>query len=229
MRPDARRLADLVVALLVLTTVAFSSEMEWLAAAPQAPAGAAPTESASASRLPAGPVGVRAAATSSTQVLVTWTASGAQTGVADYEVYRDGKLLSTVGAVTSFLDLTVKAGSSYSYAVRARDAGRNWSAFSDAALVSTSPGTLPGKIFADDSELGSFADWTMKGSAGKWTFESRRVHGGKVAAQASTTACEALRQEGTPGDLREWLLPRLRIRGVVKRPGEPDALSIRSR
>src|SRR5262245_56367772 len=73
---------------------------------------------------PTVPQGVPATAQSSTQVLVSWSAStDAGTGVAGYRVFRDGGSapIATVDAPT-YTDTTVIANTSYSYAIMAFDA-----------------------------------------------------------------------------------------------------------
>jgi chitodextrinase len=75
---------------------------------------------------------------------LSWTASTDNVGVTGYEVFRDGALLASVGAVTSYSDTTVAPSTSYSYQVRARDAAGNRSALSGPATVTTpAPDTEP--------------------------------------------------------------------------------------
>nr|MBA3527844.1 DNRLRE domain-containing protein [Propionibacteriaceae bacterium] len=74
-------------------------------------------------------------ANQSLRVDLRWTAATDNIGVTGYEIFRDGNLLQTVGAVTSFSDAAVDAGETYEYRVRALDAANNRSANSNAATV----------------------------------------------------------------------------------------------
>ena len=56
-------------------------------------------------------------------------------GVTNYEIYRYGALLATVGNVTTYTDGTVGVETPYQYTVRALDARQNRSAASNAATV----------------------------------------------------------------------------------------------
>ena len=72
---------------------------------------------------PSVPQGVGAVANGPTSVTVSWSASSDASGIANYEVYRGGVLLTTVsGSTTSFTDTSVLAGTAYSYTVDAIDA-----------------------------------------------------------------------------------------------------------
>jgi len=196
MRFDERRRADLLVASLVLVTVGFSSGPQWLAAVSQAPAASAPNVKTFARN--ATPMRVSAVAMSPWRVRVSWTPAPDETPPIGYAVYRNGLLLATIGNVTSFVDVTAEPASLYSYGVRARRAADDWSGFSEPAAVSTPAGNTGASVFADGFELGSFANWTAKGAAANWTFESTRVHAGKFAAQASTSAGAAYAKKVLP-------------------------------
>ena len=97
------------------------------------------------------PTGVTAAATSTTAVLISWSAV---TGAASYEVARssDGTNFTTVGtpAGNSFSDATASALTAYLYKVRAKDASDNLSSYSAADLATTvtftDPSLTPGSI-----------------------------------------------------------------------------------
>ena len=90
---------------------------------------------------PNAPSNLAASAPSPTQVNLSWSASTDNVGVTGYEVYRNGALLTTVGAQTSYSDTTVAAGTSYSYQLKARDAAGNRSGFSNSASVTTPAGS----------------------------------------------------------------------------------------
>lgn len=92
---------------------------------------------------PSTPTLLTAAATDSTHVSLTWSASTDNVGVAGYEVFRGGVSLGT-SVATNYVDGTVTAGNTYSYQVRAFDAVPNYSALSNALSATTpSPDITP--------------------------------------------------------------------------------------
>ncbi|HEV2907182.1 MAG TPA: right-handed parallel beta-helix repeat-containing protein [Actinomycetota bacterium] len=93
----------------------------------------APTDT----KAPIAPVNLTATAAGSSRVDLSWQASSDNVGVTRYEIFRDGSLHTTVGAVTSYSDTTVSPSTTYSYQVRARDAVGNRSGFSNPATVTT--------------------------------------------------------------------------------------------
>ena len=85
---------------------------------------------------PSVPSGVTASASGPAAVLVTWTASTDNVGVAGYDVFRNGIILSTLSSTTlSLTDSGVTPGGNYSYTVDAFDAQGNHSAASSPAAV----------------------------------------------------------------------------------------------
>ena len=90
---------------------------------------------------PTAPTDLEATTSTATSVTLTWTAGMDNTGVTGYDVFRDGSLLTSLGAVASYTDNVVVTGSTYSYAVRAKDAAANVSQLSE--TVSTSPMPAP--------------------------------------------------------------------------------------
>ncbi len=93
---------------------------------------------------PSTPQNVRGSASSGSQITLSWNASSDNTGVAGYNIYRNGSFAGTVGSV-SFTDSNLSAGVNYSYSVKAYDSAGNYSAMSSSASVSTpaSPSTYP--------------------------------------------------------------------------------------
>lgn len=130
---------------------------------------------------PTPPGGLTAAARSSTQVDLNWTASTDDRGVTGYDVYRDGSFLATA-AGTSYSDLTVSPGTLYRYIVRARDAADNVSDPSNEASVTT-PTTTP-HLFDDGFETGDFSKWTFMSGL---TIESQDALSGLFSARGTST------------------------------------------
>lgn len=89
---------------------------------------------------PTAPGGVTATAQNSSTIVVNWTASTDNVGVAGYRVYRSGVAIASVTSGTSFTDLGVNASTVYTYQVAAYDAANNLSTISPSASVTT-PGT----------------------------------------------------------------------------------------
>lgn len=126
---------------------------------------------------------VSAAAASPTSVNVTWGASTDNIGVTAYDVTRDGAALASVaGTVTSYTDATASPNTPYQYAVRARDAAGNPSAYAAAPPVTTpSP---PVAVFSDGFESGNLSAWT---SSLGLSAETAIVHSGTFAVEGNTT------------------------------------------
>ena len=74
------------------------------------------------SESPTTPGNLTAQAAGAAGVDLSWTASTDNVGVTNYEIYRSGTLLATVGNVTSYTDTTVSVETPYQYTVRALDA-----------------------------------------------------------------------------------------------------------
>jgi chitodextrinase len=93
---------------------------------------------------PSAPTDLTASAVGSGQVDLSWTPSTDNVGVTGYDIFRDGVLLTTVGADTFHSDSEVSASTTYQYQVRASDEAGNRSEFSNTATVTTpEPGQGP--------------------------------------------------------------------------------------
>ena len=87
---------------------------------------------------PSVPAALRVTGTTANSVALSWDASndGPGSGVAGYEVLRDGVRIGDVTAL-SFTDTAPAAGRTYAYTVRARDAAGNLSAASAPVFATT--------------------------------------------------------------------------------------------
>ena len=98
-----------------------------------------------------------------TSVNLSWSAATDDKGVKNYDVLRDGKVVSTV-TTTSYSDTGLTAGTDYSYTVRARDTADQTGPVSGAVAVHTTgtttdpPPTTGGKV-----KLGYFTEWGIYG------------------------------------------------------------------
>jgi len=88
---------------------------------------------------PSAPTGLAGTAPSTTSVALTWQAGGDNIAVMKNLINRDGSLLATVGAVTTFTDTTVAPASTHTYTVQAQDGAGNSSAPSNSVAASTPP------------------------------------------------------------------------------------------
>jgi uncharacterized protein YkwD/chitodextrinase len=95
--------------------------------------------------VPPGTPTLTATVKSSMQVDLSWTASTDNTGVAGYQILRNGSVLASVAAsALSYSDVNVAANTSYSYNVKAYDAAHNYSNASNTAQVVTPAPPSPG-------------------------------------------------------------------------------------
>jgi chitodextrinase len=132
---------------------------------PSAPASATtaaapPTQDTQA---PTVPTGLAAAATSTSAIYLSWTASTDNVGVAGYRVYRGATPLAALGNVTSYTDTGLTASTAYSYSVAACDIAGNCSAQSPAASATTN---APPRAIATTTEVVAVANPNVSVSSG---------------------------------------------------------------
>ena len=128
---------------------------------------------------PYAPSGLNAVSVSSTHVELNWTSATDNVGVTNYEIYRNGTLIATTGAVTSYADNTVTGGVAYQYQIKAKDASGNLSNSSNLALVTSS------LLFSDNFESGSLTNWTLV--TGALNVQQQEVYDGTYAARGTST------------------------------------------
>jgi chitodextrinase len=87
---------------------------------------------------PSVPDGLRATVGGTASVTLVWTASTDNVGVTGYVVLRNGAVVATIGAVTTWTDTNLAERTIYSYQVQAIDAAGNRSAASAAMPVAWS-------------------------------------------------------------------------------------------
>ena len=101
---------------------------------------------------PDAPTGLAATAMSDSQINLVWNAAADNVAVTGYRIYRNGSptpLAQVAG--TSYPDVDLAAGTTYSYVVTALDAGGNESVAGSAATATTTdsvPPTAPGSLVA---------------------------------------------------------------------------------
>ncbi len=97
---------------------------------------AATTAASSANRAPTAPGGLQVSGTSKDSISLRWTASSDDHGVTGYRVYRNGVKIAATTAL-SFTDTGLSQNTTYSYYVRAADAGSLYSAPSNTVSAQT--------------------------------------------------------------------------------------------
>ncbi len=126
----------------VFTTTFSGGSITWSLTGRTATAGSTNT-ACTARRLdsqpPTAPSNLQVSTQSSTSITLNWNASTDNFDGIRYEIFRDNLIIAATNN-TSFTDTTVTSGQSYSYTVRARDGGVNYSAFSN-AVTGTATGT----------------------------------------------------------------------------------------
>lgn len=107
------------------------------------------------SQPPSVPTGLTAAASAPHIINLNWNAASDNIGVAGYDVYRNGALLTSIGATTSYTDTPVSPSFTYNYQVQARDAAGNFSARSTVASATTPADTTPPTVTLTSPESGA--------------------------------------------------------------------------
>lgn len=104
-----------------------------------------------------------ASAVTDTSAKLTWTAATDDKGIKNYDVLRDGTKVATVTGLT-YTDNSLTKGTSYSYAIQARDtADQTGPASGSVAVKTTGGGTDPGPGPGDQVKLGYFTNWGVYG------------------------------------------------------------------
>ncbi|MEV7954726.1 glycoside hydrolase family 18 chitinase [Streptomyces sp. NPDC058316] len=112
---------------------------------------------------PSAPGTPTASAVTDTSVKLSWTAATDDNGIKNYDVLRDGAVVSTVTG-TTYTDSGLKAGTDYSYTVQARDTAGQTGPVSGAVKVhTTGGGGNPDPGTGSKVNLGYFTDWGVYG------------------------------------------------------------------
>ncbi|MEU0970235.1 glycoside hydrolase family 18 chitinase [Streptomyces sp. NPDC005917] len=111
---------------------------------------------------PSAPGTPTASGITDTSVKLSWSAATDDKGVKNYDVLRDGKVVSTV-TTTSYTDTGLMAGTDYSYTVQARDTADQTGPASGAVAVHTTGGTTTPPPTGSKVKLGYFTEWGIYG------------------------------------------------------------------
>ncbi len=112
---------------------------------------------------PSVPTGLNSPSQTASSISLSWDASvdnASGSGVAGYDVYRDGNLVGSPVS-TSYTDTGLAADTAHSYAVRARDNAGNASVRSPEIVASTRPDDGGGG--GDKRVIGYFTQWGIYG------------------------------------------------------------------
>lgn len=141
---------------------------------------------------PAIPSNLQAAAISSSQIDLTWTASTDNVGVTGYKIYRDGTQITTT-TNTSYSDTGLSPSTTYSYAVSAYDAAGNESAQSTASQAATDSGAFePPPTYTSNL----VAHWKLDETSGQTINDSSGSNNGYLGADNTAEAADPARITG---------------------------------
>ncbi len=149
---------------------------------------------------PAAPLNLLASAVGPARVDLSWMASTDDTGVAGYQILRDGVQIGTATG-TSFSDMTAQPDTLYTYTARAFDAAGNSSGDSDPASVTTpadtSPPTAPANLAAATAQGGVSLTWSSSSDdVGVVEYDVKR-NGVQVGATTTTSFSDVTVQPAT--------------------------------
>ena len=115
---------------------------------------------------PSTPTGLSATTVSASQIDLSWSASTDNVGVLGYAIYRGATLVATVNG-TSFSDVGLAAGTTYSYTVKAVDSALNTSSASASASDTTSAGipSVPTGIAGSPANGQAWINWNAVSGA----------------------------------------------------------------
>lgn len=118
------------------------------------------------------PAGLTQTAVTASSVSLAWTASSDNeggSGVAGYNIYRDGVLVKAGEAATSYNDTGLSPATAYSYTVSAKDAAGNESAQSAAIEAATAAGNQAEVYYYAKTRGWTFVNLHYAPSGGSWT------------------------------------------------------------
>ncbi len=103
---------------------------------------------------PSAPGSLTATATSDSSVNLSWTASTADNGVAEYHIFRNGTAVGT-STTTSYIDNGLLSNTQYTYTVTATDTLGNGSTSSNSVSATTPVAQCPCSIWQDGTPTGA--------------------------------------------------------------------------
>lgn len=160
------------------------------------------------------PRGLTASNITYTSILLNWTAASDNTGIKGYQVYRDGKKITTTKK-TTYTNVDLVPGRKYTYSIRAYDAAGNVSGDSATVNVATKNDTqapsTPGALAVSSTAHTAIA-LTWNSSTDNTSIKGYEIYrsGRKVAATSGTCyTCKGL----TPGTTYTFFVKAYDIAG----------------
>jgi Fibronectin type III domain len=160
-------------------------------------AGSEPCHGAADTTPPSAPSGLTVGSVGLASASLSWSPATDDTGVAGYNVYRDGSLVGST-ATTGFVVDGLSCGTTYAFAVEAYDAAGNVSGQAQVGAT-TSACPLP-PLFSDGFESGDLSRWTTvaglqatsaQAHSGSWSARATTTSGGTAYALAQLDAAQA--------------------------------------
>lgn len=133
-----------------------------------------------------------ATTTGTSSVALSWTASTVSdgSGIANYDIYRNGSSLATVsGTTTSYTDTNLSEGTQYTYKVRAKSGNQVWGSFSaDSSATTWTTPTVPTNLAVEvNGSRSAYLTWSAStDSAGIADYEVVR-NGSSVGTVGGST------------------------------------------
>src|SRR4029077_212039 len=93
--------------------------------------------------VPPAPAALAGTAATATEIDLSWSGATDDVAVTGYQVQRDGVLLATLGAVTTYADSGLPASTTHDYVVYALDAAGNISPSSNTSTITCKDITPP--------------------------------------------------------------------------------------
>ncbi|OJG27690.1 hypothetical protein RU98_GL002393 [Enterococcus caccae] len=142
---------------------------------------------------PTAPTGIHSMETTTSSVDLMWTKSDHFLGVKNYEVFRDGKKITTTGN-THFKDTGLKADATYTYTIKAYSLGGNASELSQVFTVTTKKeAVISGKTTWDKAKVYHSGDEVLYNGLkyqAKWWTQNEKPDESDAWKALFTTAVE---------------------------------------
>ena len=168
---------------------------------------------------PTAATNLTAAAHSGLEVDLAWTPGTDDVGISGYDVYRNGALIASIPAGSSWADKTVSPLTAYTYKLISKDAAGNVSGFSNEASATT------GDVFTDDFESGTLTKWTtVSGLATQMS----NVDGGSWAAEATSNGTSGSSAQVMLDSTVNELYYRARVKLLSQGPNSVSLLRFRT-
>jgi fibronectin type 3 domain-containing protein len=176
---------------------------------------------------PTAPQNLTAVLSGTSRVDLSWQASTDNVGVAGYNVFRNGSLVGTPGATTTYSDGPRPAGN-YHYEVRALDAAGNESDSSNTATITvpdsqkpTAPGNLTATAVATDQ-----IDLSWQGSTDDVGVTGYKVYRGTTEIASVGTGATSYSDSGLAPGTHSYTVTAVDAAGNVSDPSNAASATL---